>query len=140
MTKIEHANITVPDIDAAIKFLKVIAPDFSVRKDSTDPRGYRWAHIGNDEYYFALEAPHQANADSRRQLQTYQNYGINHIALVVPNIEEIEEKLIIEGYRKGIATPVEKFRKRAYYFDDAGFEWELVEYSSNDPREKYLYE
>lgn len=33
MTRIEHANITVPDIDAAIDFIKIVAPDFQVRMD-----------------------------------------------------------------------------------------------------------
>ena len=33
MTKIEHVNLTVPDIDAALDFLKIVAPDFSVRRD-----------------------------------------------------------------------------------------------------------
>ena len=43
MTRIEHANITVPDIDAAIAFLKVVAPDFEVRKmlpTHVDTAGY----------------------------------------------------------------------------------------------------
>ncbi|MDA7746601.1 hypothetical protein N8878_04635 [Psychromonas sp.] len=33
MSKIEHLNITVPDIDEAIKFIQIVAPDFKVRKD-----------------------------------------------------------------------------------------------------------
>lgn len=140
MTRIEHANITVPDIDAAIAFLKVVAPDFEVRKDATDPRGYRWVHIGNDDHYFALEAPHDPAGKSQIPLPTYQNYGVNHIALIVSNIREIEKQLIAGGYKPSIATPEEKFRKRIYYFDSAGFEWELVEYGSDDPSEKYLYE
>ncbi len=139
MTRIEHANITVPDIDAAIIFLKIVAPDFDVRKDEKPSGSYRWVHIGNEEHYFALEEPH-SDAESKKQLQTYQNYGVNHIALVVSNIKEIEEKLVGSGYKKSIETPVEKYRKRTYYFDNAGFEWELVEYLSEKPSEKYLYE
>ena len=54
MTRIEHVNITVPDIDAAISFLKIVAPDFEVRKDNKPADNYRWVHIGNDSYYFAL--------------------------------------------------------------------------------------
>ncbi len=139
MTRIEHANITVPDIDAAIRFLKIVAPDFDVRKDENPPNSYRWVHIGNEEYYFALEEPH-LGAEPKKQLQSYKNYGVNHVALVVSNVQEIEEKLVGGGYKRGIETPVEKYRKRAYYFDDAGFEWELVEYLSEKPSEKYLYE
>ena len=32
-TKIEHVNVTVPDIDAAVSFRKIIAPDFEIIKD-----------------------------------------------------------------------------------------------------------
>ena len=58
MTRIEHVNITVPDIDAAINFLKIVAPDFDVRKDNNSLDSYRWAHIGNEKYYFALQEAH----------------------------------------------------------------------------------
>ena len=139
MTRIEHVNITVPDIDETIRFLKIVAPDFEVRKDEKPSNSYRWTHIGNETYYFALQEPH-LDADSKKQLQTYKNYGINHVALVVSNIQEIEEKLLDSGYNRGIDTPIEKHRKRAYYYDKAGFEWELVEYLSEKTNEKYLYE
>ena len=139
MTRIEHVNITVPDIDEAIRFLKIVAPDFEVRKDEKPSNSYRWTHIGNKAYYFALQEPH-LDADSKKQLQTYKNYGINHVALVVSNIQEIEKKLLDSGYNRGIDTPIEKHRKRAYYYDKAGFEWELVEYLSEKTNEKYLYE
>jgi len=139
MTRIEHINITVPDVDAAIDFLKIVAPDFEVRKDSKSPDSYRWAHIGNDKCYFALQEAH-LDAIPKKRLQPYRNYGINHVALVVANIEVIEKQLIDNGYQKGIDTPIEKYRKRIYYLDNAGFEWELVEYLSDNPDEMYLYE
>ena len=55
MTRLEHVNITVPDIDEAIKFLKTVAPDFQVRIDEKPEESFRWAHIGNHEYYVALQ-------------------------------------------------------------------------------------
>ena len=139
MTRIEHINITVPDVDAAINFIKIVAPDFEVRKDSKPSDSYRWVHIGNEKSYFALQEAHLA-AVPKNRLQPYRNYGINHVALVVSDVQEIEKRLIDNGYQKGIDTPVEKFRKRIYYLDNAGFEWELVEYLSDKPDEMYLYE
>ncbi|MEH6578613.1 MAG: VOC family protein [Amphritea sp.] len=139
MTRIEHANITVPDIDAAIKFLKIVAPDFEVRKDCTPAGSYRWVHIGNEDYYFALQQPH-LDAEPEERLTAYKNYGVNHIGLVVSELQSIESKLLESGYEQSIATPQEHFRKRAYYFDEAGFEWELIEYLSGKTDEKYLYE
>ena len=62
------------------------------------------------------------------------------MALVVSKLQEIEKKLLDHGYRRGIDTPTEKHRKRAYFLDNADFEWELVEYLSEKPSEKYFYE
>ncbi len=41
---LEHANITVPDVDAAIAFLKLVEPGFAVRRDAIHESGYRWVH------------------------------------------------------------------------------------------------
>jgi len=139
MTKIEHLNITVPDIDEAITFIQIVAPDFKVRKDQTPIGSYRWVHIGNDEYYFALQQPHIGSTPKSLRM-TYKNYGVNHIALIVENMSAIETKLINAGYKRSIDTPNETYRQRLYFFDKAGFEWELVEYSSEIANEKHLYE
>jgi hypothetical protein len=139
ITKIEHVNITVPDIDAAVSFLKIVASDFKIMKDEKALNDKRWMHIGNKEFYFALqETP--IKTEPKKANQTYINYGFNHIGLVVNNIDEIEKKLIRSGYNKGIDTPLEKFRKRIYYYDNAGFEWELVEYLSDNMEDRFLYE
>ena len=139
MSKIEHLNITVPDIDEAIKFIQIVAPDFKVRKDVKSPNSYRWAHIGNDEYYFALQEAH-LGSETENPKKTYKNYGVNHIAIVVDDLSRVESNLVKYGYKRSIETPVEKHRKRLYFFDNFGFEWELIEYSSEDPDEKFLYE
>ena len=139
ITKIEHVNITVPDIDAAVSFLNIVAPDFEIMKYDQPLNDKRWAHIGNNEFYLALQEP-PLDYDAKKQNQTYINYGFNHIGLVVNNIEDIKTKLTENGYNKGIDTPDEKYRKRAYFYDNAGFEWELVEYLSKKNEDRFLYE
>ncbi|WP_461535690.1 VOC family protein [Spongorhabdus nitratireducens] len=142
MTRIEHANITVPDIDEAIRFLKIVAPDFAVRRDTTPPenqRSYRWAHVGNDDAYLALQEP-PASFKQQDIPETYRNIGFNHLGLTVKNLKEIEKKLMDSGYKKSLDQPEETFRKRMYFYDAAGFEWELVEYFSDDPAKRYHYE
>ena len=139
MTKIEHVNITVPDIDAAVNFLKIVAPDFEIRNDQKPLNDKRWMHIGNKEFYFALQEAHLGHTPIKAN-QTYINYGFNHVGLIVNNIDDIEKKLIEAEYNKGIDTPKETFRKRIYYYDNAGFEWELVEYFSKNTDDKFLYE
>ena len=138
-TKIEHVNITVPDIDAAVSFLKIIAPDFEIIKDEKPLNDKRWMHIGNDEFYLALQEV-TIDTTPKKANQTYINYGFNHVGLVVSDVGKIEIKLVEAGYNKGIDTPKEKFRKRIYYYDTAGFEWELVEYLSEKNEDRFLYE
>ena len=87
-TYLEHANITVSDIDATIEFLRAIEPDFIVRQDETPPDGYRWVHIGNDTFYIALQQPH-LGSEPNRALPTYINFGVNHLAWVVDNLDAV---------------------------------------------------
>ena len=93
MTKIEHANITVPDIDEAIAFLKIVAPDFKVRIDQSPTDSNGWAHIENDDFYFALQEAHIGSSPDKPRTP-YKNFGVNHIALVVDNLDEIEKRLV----------------------------------------------
>ena len=138
-TYLEHANISVPDIDEAIEFLLTVDPTFKIRKDDSsgdDPP--RWVHIGSDDSYIALQAVDPKH-DPKNWNRTYINYGINHLAFVVKDFDAVEARLIAKGYKKGIAVEKSPFRKRAYYFDKAGFEWEIIEYLSDIPEEKNYY-
>jgi len=139
MTRLEHLNITVPDVDAAIRFIKIIAPDFTVRFDEVSDRGYRWVHIGNEDSYIALQEPHPG-FESMAPLQTYRNHGINHIGVIIQDATNAEKKLLARGYKPNGPMLVEKHRKRLYFYDKAGFEWEMVEYLSDSFEDKYLYE
>ena len=138
MTRLEHANITVPDIDAAITFLSVVAPDFRIRHDALAEQGYRWAHVGNDDFYIALQEPH-VGIDPLPPQPSYTNLGVNHLGLVVQGIDGITRQLDDKGYRISYATERGPHRSRAYYYDRAGFEWELIEYHSADPAERNRY-
>ncbi|MGF1761792.1 VOC family protein [Aliivibrio kagoshimensis] len=140
MTRVEHLNITVPDVDAALEFLSVVAPDFKVRKDVKAPNKHRWVHVGNEQCYFALQEPHLDSTSPSDPQNTYKNYGINHIGLVVDDIKVVEERLVSKGYKRGIVAPEERYRKRANFFDSAGLEWELTEYWTTDLDDMYLYE
>ena len=62
------------------------------------------------------------------------------MVLIVHNIDDIEKSLIEVGDTKWIETLKEKFRKKIYYYENAGCEWELVEYLSENLEHKFLYE
>ena len=138
-TYLEHANITVPDIDAAVSFLMVIDPSFKVRCDKTPEGAIRWVHIGTEQHYIALQEPH-LDATPKSALLTYKNYGVNHLAWVVDDFVSVIKGLEEGGYKKGMPVQPESYRKRAYYYDFAGFEWEIVQYLSDKPEERNFYE
>jgi len=137
-TYLEHANITVPDIDAAIRFLMQVDPSFVVRHDAISDRDYRWAHVGNDSFYIALEEPHQSDG-TLQEKRPYQDYGVNHIGWVVDDFDAAFARLEAGGYRKGQLPDPHPWRKRAYFFDEAGFEWEILGYLSDKSDERNSY-
>ena len=141
----EHANVTVPDVGAAIRFLMLIDPTFVVRYDSAtssvvdESRDYRWAHVGNDRFYIALEEPHEPD-EIRQERRAYKDPGVNHLAWVVDDFEATFKRLEAAGYRQGIDVPPHPHRKRAYFFDESGVEWEILEYLSEKVAENNSYD
>jgi catechol 2,3-dioxygenase-like lactoylglutathione lyase family enzyme len=136
---LEHANITVPDIDAAIAFLQVIEPNLAVRHDETPERSYRWAHIGLGDCYIALQEPH-LGSEPKDVRRPYKDYGVNHLAWVVDDFDGVIERLEDSGYRKGVPGESSQYRRRAYYHDSAGFEWEIVTYLTPNLDERFSYD
>ena len=131
---LEHANITVPDIDAATAFLQAIDPALRVRHAGVSKAGHRWAHVGTDRSYIALQEPH-VGVEPEQPKEPYANYGFNHLGWVVPDCDAVVGRLEAAGYRRGIESEPHPHRKRVYYYDAAGFEWEILEYLSDDPAE-----
>jgi len=139
MTTLEHLNITVPGIDAALEFIKVVVPGFTVRRDELSERGYRWAHIGNEHSYIALQEPHPG-FDPKSPHEAYRNHGVNHIGLIIDDAAATEKLLLEKGFKPNGPMMNDTYRKRIYFFDHTGLEWEMVEYLSDSPADKYLYE
>ncbi len=85
--KLEHANLFVRDIDATIRFVRTAFPEFRIRFDGTDLRGFRWVHIGTDDTYIALT---QSTVDPQEHWRPYVGVpGVNHLAYEVDDVEGI---------------------------------------------------
>lgn len=136
---LEHANITVPDIDQAIAFLQVIEPGFYVRRDESPPNSHRWAHVGNEQVYIALQTA-GPGSDAQMPRRAYENFGVNHLAWVVDDFDAVIQRLEQQGYQQGLLVKPHRFRKRAYYYDGAGFEWEIIQYLSSQDQQRNIYE
>ena len=139
MTRIEHANITVPSIDTALEFIPIVAPDFTIRRDEVSERGYRWVHVGNEQSYFALQEPHPG-FEPQSPHEAYRNFGVNHLCLTIDDAAAVEKLLLQNGYKPNGPMIEETYRKRIYFYDHTGIEWEMIEYLSDLPDKKYLYE
>ena len=135
--RLEHANITVRDIDAAVHFIKTALPDFHVRREWNDDRE-RWLHIGNDDNYIALV---QAKQELSQQREPYAGTpGINHLGYEVDDVEALRERLVTAGYEDSTYPNSHPHRKRVYFNDSEGNDWEFVQYFSDDPAERNDYE
>lgn len=136
---LEHANITVSDIDEAIRFLTTAFPHFNVRgqgESESDGVIRKWLHIGTDETYIALE---QISLEDQGNRTPYQDVGINHIGFVVNDVDSLIARLKEAGYSESINVEPHPYRKRSYFYDRDGIEYEFIEYLTNnrDKRNDY---
>ena len=119
---LEHANISVTDVDKAVRFFHSAMPDFQVRHDS-GPGPERWVHLGTDTSYIAInQMPPSAN-----QTFQYHQPGYNHIGFVVDDADVLRERMLAAGYREGFIPPPHPHRKRVYFLDSDGIEYEFVQ-------------
>jgi len=136
-TQLEHANLCVIDIEGMIKFLQTALPDFIIRHDETDNEGERWVHIGNDQTYIAL------NNSTQKDSTDWAPYsgmpGVNHLGYMVDSVEQVRSRLRAAGYTESTVENNHPFRKRLYFYDPEGRDWEFVEYHSDDVKKRNDY-
>jgi catechol 2,3-dioxygenase-like lactoylglutathione lyase family enzyme len=136
--KLEHANICVRDVDAMIRFLTTAFPEFRVRGEGISRDGTRWVHIGTDDTYIALG---QARTDSGKHWMPYSGEpGVNHLAYEVDDVESLRARFKAAGYRESTVPNAHPHRKRLYFYDSEGNDWEFVQYFSQDPAQRNDYQ
>ncbi len=120
--RIEHANITVNNLDTSIAFyLRLMGG--RVRWEGRTAAGQRAAHLGDDRSYLSLfEATRAGRAPG-----DYSAVGFNHLGFEVDDLDAYratlgEMNVEIKGeesYDPG---------RRLYFYDPDGIEIELVQY------------
>ncbi|PRY23564.1 glyoxalase/bleomycin resistance protein/dioxygenase superfamily protein [Aliiruegeria haliotis] len=123
---LEHANITVSDPKATAAEL-IDLFDWHIRWEGEAISGGYTVHVGNDTTYLAVYAPpgdkHRPEGSSYATLG-----GLNHIGVVVENIETAEARVKAAGYTPHNHADYEPGRR--FYFDTSdGIEIEVVSYS-----------
>lgn len=124
VAKLEHVNITLQDARATAQVLVGLF-DWHVRwEGSAKADGYS-VHVGNDTSYLALYTPGWA---LKPEAQRYHHVaGINHIGIVVDDIDATEKRVIAAGYSPHSHDDYEPGLR--FYFDGPdGVEYEVVSY------------
>ncbi len=123
--RLEHANITVSDIDRSQQFYRELF-DLDLRWDGSARESdgpVRAVHLGNEHSYLALFEATKAG----RAPADYDKPGLNHIAFEVDDVEVYQRRLEHMGVPIHLEGDYEPGR-RIYCYDPDGVELELVSY------------
>lgn len=136
--KLEHVNMIVRDLDGMIRFLQTAFLEFQVRGEGIGTGGSRWVHIGTDETYVALN---QAEVGAEKSFKPYAGMpGVNHLGYEVDDVDSLRSRMLEGGFEESTVPNTHPHRKRVYFYDLEGNDWEFVQYHSENPRERNDYE
>jgi len=123
---LEHVNVTVSDPKATADFLCRIF-GWKIRWQGPSMSGGTTFHVGNKAAYLAV----YSGGNSKRRTGSNSGFlsGLNHIAVVVNDLEDIEQKALSEGFVTSNHGDYEPGR-RFYFHDHDGIEYEVVSYKS----------
>lgn len=122
---VEHTNLTVENPEKAAElFCRLF--DWKTRWSGASIHSGHTVHVGSETSYLALyTSEHSRKTDSKSYEQIG---GLNHIGLVVDDLDQVEQRVRQEGlepYNFGDYEP-----GRRFYFDtEDGIEIEVVSYS-----------
>tara|TARA_Y100001949_G_scaffold151608_1_gene137454 strand:+ start:113 stop:523 length:411 start_codon:yes stop_codon:yes gene_type:complete len=135
MIRLEHANISVVNTEEMTRFIIIAFPDFRVRGEGLDIHGRPWQHVGNDNYYIAIQT-----VSSKLERKLYgNNTGLNHLGWEVDDVEALEKRMRRAGFEPNLKFYDHPARKRLYFHDPDGNDWEFVEYTTSDINERNDY-
>ncbi|SEL13775.1 VOC family protein [Pacificibacter marinus] len=122
--KLEHVNVTVRDWQATADWMKFVF-GWDVRWHGASIHNGHSAHVGGTDSYVALYQPPKAPAGP---IDCYNTIGgLNHIAVVVPDLDAVEARVKEAGFIPKSHANYEPGRR--FYFEDAsGIEFEVVQY------------
>lgn len=124
--QLEHVNIAVRDARATADVLCGLF-GWQVRWQGETPGKGFSVHVGGEGFYLALYTPEH---DMTGEADAYHQWGgMNHIGLVVPDLEAAETAVRAAGYT--ITEHGDYEPGRRFYFDGPdGVEFELVSYGA----------
>lgn len=121
--RLEHVNLTVADPDATAALLGELFGWHIRWSGASKNEGYT-VHVGNDHDYLALYRPPTTPAEASDAGE--QVNGLNHVALVVEDLDEMERRVRAVGLEPTNFGDYDPGRR--FYFLDRGVEFEIVSY------------
>jgi len=122
--QLEHANVTVSNASATAAWMCDLF-DWHIRWQGASKDGGTSLHVGTDQQYLALYEPPRAEAS--QELREATLGGLNHIAMVVDDIDATEKAVKAAGFTPKSHANYEPGR-RFYFFDHDQIEYEIVAY------------
>lgn len=138
MSRLEHVNLVVKNIEATKKFLLTAFPHWEIRGGGqSEWYGYprKWVHIGDDDYYITLNDRAEGENRDLRGVTP----GLAHVGFVVEDVDAVTNRLQKQGYEIGTIGADHPYRKTVYFVEPEGFEFEFIQYFSTDPEKKNMY-
>ncbi len=122
--RLEHINMTVSDPKKTAQWLGRVF-GWKIRWEGAGMETGYTVHVGEDDTYVALFTypdPPTAKGSSYTTVG-----GFNHWAVVVDDLDEIERRVLAEGFKTKSHADYEPGR-RFYFHDGDGIEIEVVQY------------
>lgn len=121
---LEHVNFTVSDpLKTANRLCRLF--DWKIRWQGEAKDGGLSVHVGTDDDYLAVYAPAEATKDGPSSYLT--TGGLNHVGVIVDDLDGVEKKVLAAGYRTVNHADYHPGR-RFYFRDEDGIEFEVVSY------------
>jgi hypothetical protein len=135
---LEHANVTVRRLDAAVQFLQTALPTWRVRGEGRMDwfgKPIHWLHIGNDLHYIALQG---GGVGDGLHWQSHA-VGVKHLGIVVPDLAALQARLQAAGHLPDHPGGRHPHRQSLYYQADELVQIEFMQYLSDDAAERNDY-
>jgi glyoxylase I family protein len=122
---LEHLNVTVSNPEATAKWLCEVF-GWSIRWRGPSIHGGSTVHVGGAQSYLALYTMGYALPINDGESH-HRNGGLNHIGIVVDDLDIAEAKVKAAGFTPHSHADYEP-GKRFYFHDQDGIEFEVVNY------------
>ena len=122
---LEHVNVTVSD---PVKTAGMLCDLFGwhIRWQGKAIHGGTSVHVGSNDTYIAV---YSGGSQSDPAAESYTTRGgLNHIGIVVADLDSAEARVIEAGYKPHSHADYEPGR-RFYFHDNDGIEFEVVSYA-----------